>query len=523
MHNAQRMVHQHQRKRIIICLVLGLVVVVATLAICFFLNKTTHRAERLTLQQQTRHALDTTLAPLMALQLPASLFTGSCPDASLKLREYVVARPSLRAVALVQNGEVGCSSLFGERHVPLNSRQPWFPSASVYIWLQQDKLLPQHDPVLAIWLPTSADGMSGSLQVVNISYLADLLWATQSDSGAKLAIDVGDTWFIHGQGLTQNLVPQPGESISTVQSSIPGISISLIGPSITRLAIRDLPSQLPLALLCSLFAVWAILITTTKRLSFIRELQTGIAGKEFVIYCQPLFNSATLKCTGVEILLRWDNPRQGPVSPETFIPIAEDVGQVASLTRYVLYETAIRTACFPEEADFHIGINVAAHHFQRGEILDDIKQYWSTQKPVQQLVMELTERDRLEDNDIQYIAAMKTLGVKLAIDDFGTGHSSLQRLEMLKPDILKIDKSFVTAIGSDAVNTPIIDLIVALGHRLHIDMIAEGIENHEQARYLREHGVSTLQGFLYGEPMPVEEFSEWLARYEQAGPSPAGE
>ncbi len=523
MHTAQRMVYQHQRKRIIICLVLGLLVVVATLSICFFLNKTTHRAEHFTLQQQTRDALDTTLAPLMALHLPTSLYSEHCDDASLPLREYVVARPSLRAVALVKNGVVTCSSLLGERHVPLSTHQKWFPLATPYIWLEKDNLLPQHDPVLAIWLPTTADGMNGSLQVVNIGYLADLLWVTQSGSGEKLAIGVGDTWFIHSEGLTHALEPEPGETISTIPSSIHGISISLIGPSITRLAIRDLPSQLPLALLCSLFAVWAILITTTKRLSFTRELQTGIAQKEFVLYCQPLFNSATLTCTGVEILLRWDNPRQGPVSPETFIPIAEEIGQVASLTRYVLYETAIRSACFPTEADFHIGINVAAHHFRRGEILADIKQYWNAHKPAQQLVMELTERDKLEDEDIQYIAAMKTLGVKLAIDDFGTGHSSLQRLEMLEPDILKIDKSFVTAIGSGAVNTPIIDLIVALGHRLHIDMIAEGIESQEQAKYLREHGVSTLQGFLYGEPLPVEEFSEWLARYQQAGPSPAGD
>lgn len=101
--------------------------------------------------------------------------------------------------------------------------------------------------------------------------------------------------------------------------------------------------------------------------------------------------------------------------------------------------------------------------------------------------------------------------VKLAIDDFGTGQTSLAYLEMLHPDILKIDKSFIAAIGTDAVNSKVTDLIIALGHRLNIELVAEGVETEEQAAYLQQQGVSYIQGYLYARPMPPDVFPQWLA------------
>ena len=108
--------------------------------------------------------------------------------------------------------------------------------------------------------------------------------------------------------------------------------------------------------------------------------------------------------------------------------------------------------------------------------------------------------------------------MKLAIDDFGTGNSSLSWLEKLRPDVLKIDKSFTMALGTDAVNSTVTDIIIALGQRLNIELVAEGVETQEQARYLRHHGVNTLQGFLYARPMPLKDFPKWLA---ESSPPPA--
>lgn len=125
--------------------------------------------------------------------------------------------------------------------------------------------------------------------------------------------------------------------------------------------------------------------------------------------------------------------------------------------------------------------------------------------------MELTERDALLDVDYRIVRELHRKGVKLAIDDFGTGNSSLSWLEKLHPDVLKIDKSFTTAIGTDAVNSTVTDIIIALGQRLNIELVAEGVETEEQSRYLRRHSVHILQGYLYARPMPLREFPKWLA------------
>ena len=113
--------------------------------------------------------------------------------------------------------------------------------------------------------------------------------------------------------------------------------------------------------------------------------------------------------------------------------------------------------------------------------------------------------------DYRVVRELNRLGVKLAIDDFGTGNSSLSWLEKLRPDVLKIDKSFTSAIGTDAVNSTVTDIIIALGKKLNIELVAEGVETQAQAQHLRRHGVHLLQGFLYAKPMPLRDFPKWLA------------
>lgn len=124
--------------------------------------------------------------------------------------------------------------------------------------------------------------------------------------------------------------------------------------------------------------------------------------------------------------------------------------------------------------------------------------------------MELTERDVLQDGDHHMAEHLHFKGVQLAIDDFGTGNSSLSWLEKLRPDVLKIDKSFTSAIGIDSVNATVTDMIIALAHRLKIVTVAEGVETRDQEEYLRGNGVDLLQGFYYARPMPVEDFPQWL-------------
>jgi EAL domain-containing protein (putative c-di-GMP-specific phosphodiesterase class I) len=130
-------------------------------------------------------------------------------------------------------------------------------------------------------------------------------------------------------------------------------------------------------------------------------------------------------------------------------------------------------------------------------------------------MLELTERTRLQELSAQQIAKLKAMGVMLAIDDFGTGHSSLSYLKTLNPDVLKIDRAFTASIGTDAINATVTDTIITLAHRLKLKLIAEGVETLEQANYLRERQVDSLQGFYFARPMPIDIFPQWLERYEQ--------
>lgn len=245
----------------------------------------------------------------------------------------------------------------------------------------------------------------------------------------------------------------------------------------------------------------------------------GIAQREFTLFCQPLLNTRAQRCDGVEILLRWNNPRLGPIAPDVFIPIAEAKNLILPLTRYVLNETAQQLHYFPADPKFHIGINAAAAHFRDDKLLlEDLNNLWFSVKPVVQLTIELTERDALHDVNSELLRELHSRKVQLAIDDFGTGNSSLSWLEKLHPDVLKIDKSFTHAIGTDAVNSTVTDIIIALGQRLNIELVAEGVETPEQANYLQRHGVHLLQGYLYAPPMPLAEFPQWLAKHN--GPPP---
>jgi FOG: EAL domain len=259
-------------------------------------------------------------------------------------------------------------------------------------------------------------------------------------------------------------------------------------------------------------------LATASRMSFTHEINYGLAAGEFELFCQPLIDAKRQDCVGVEILLRWNNPRQGWIAPDIFIPLAEEHNLIVPLTRYVLIETVSHLAMFPTASGFHIGINVAAKHFRDGMLLHDLNHVWFSAEPAQQLVIELTERDTLLEMDYNIVEALHQKGVKLAIDDFGTGNSSLSWLEKLNPEVLKIDKSFTAAIGTDAVNSTVTDIIIALAQRLNIELVAEGVETCDQARHLRLHGVEILQGFLYARPMPLRDFPRWLA--ESSPPPP---
>ncbi|MFE4110789.1 EAL domain-containing protein [Kosakonia sp. YIM B13611] len=512
MQTAQRIIKSYRRRRAIVCVLVGAVALFLTLTFRFISERNLNHQR---IYAFTNHAVETLERLMLPLEAGRSVLVPlvgiPCNDIHLQLRKLAASLQTVRSIGLIQNGTLYCSSIFGQRDVAIHQLQPSLPSRSQKLVLTTDQSLLKDRPILIMWYPTSEDGQSGVMEAVNIELLSNLMLEPQEPLITSVNLSVGGKHLVEGKGVLDDLPPLENEKRYQRASAHFPFTISVTGPGSTRLALWHLPSQLPLALMMSLLTGFIAWFATANRMSFSREINLGLAGREFELFCQPLLNAHDMQCAGVEILLRWHNPRQGWISPEIFIPLAEEQHLIAPLTRYVLIETQRQLALFPDDPHFHIGINAAPSHLRHGELLKDLVQLWFNKNPAQQLTIELTERDALLDVESRMLRELHRHGAKIAIDDFGTGNSSLSWLEKLQPDILKIDKSYTAAIGTDAVNSTVTDMIIALGQRLNIELVAEGVETTQQALYLRQQGVHMLQGFLFAAPMPVTDFPAWLA------------
>ncbi|EHM47468.1 EAL domain-containing protein (putative c-di-GMP-specific phosphodiesterase class I) [Yokenella regensburgei] len=512
MQTAQQAIKQYRHKRIFICLTIALLAVFITLSLRFISQRSLNQQRLQTAATHAVETLDKVLLPLENQRAELLQLVGlSCDAVSLELRKQAAALQTVRSIALVQSGVLYCSSVLGVRNLVLGETLPELPSESPQLLLTTDKTLTTGRPLLVRWYPMDKDPTSGVLITINIDLLSALMLEPEKPLIDDVSLTVGHRHLSEHTDVVNELPMHANESIFRLASHRFPFTVNITGPGTTEMALSTLPTQLPLALIAGLLAAGIAWLVTASRMSFSWEINMGIASREFDIWCQPLLNAGNLKCIGVEILLRWNNPRLGQVSPDVFIPLAEEHNLISSLTRYVISETVRQIHVFPASPQFHVGFNVASSHFVGGALLRDLNKHWFSAHPPQQLVLELTERDALHDVDYRLVRELHRKDIKLAIDDFGTGNSSFAWLEKLRPDVLKIDKSFTHAIGTDAVNSTVMDIIIALGQRLGIELVAEGVETPEQAQYLRQHGVHVLQGFLYARPMPLRDFPQWLA------------
>lgn len=512
MQTAQRIIYHYRRRRFILCTILAIITLIATLGLRYFTERNENRREIDAYNQRAIASLESVLEPIEVARKSLAVLPGiPCDMAQYQLREQAARLQTVRSIGLVKDGVLYCSSIYGQRDVPIHQLQPSIPSVAPLMVLSTASSLLIGSPILLLWEPSTPDGQSGVIQVVNIELLTALTLQPRPPLIQKAVLNVANH-YLNEKRLTANTLPRsPGQVEHRFHSTRYPLAVVVIGPSPDTVALQNLPAQLPLAIMLSLLIAYITWLASATRMSFSWEINLGIAAHEFEVFCQPLVRARDRRCIGVEILLRWKNPRQGWISPDVFIPLAEQQDLIAPLTRYVLAETVRHLHLFPTSDQFHIGINVAASHFHQGVIIDDLKRYWFPKKPTQQLMLELTERDALPDMDYRVVRELHQMGVELAIDDFGTGQSSLSYLERLHPNVLKIDKTFTAAIGTDAVNSTVTDIIIALGKRLKIALVAEGVETEQQEGYLRRHGVSVLQGYLYAKPMPIADFPRWLA------------
>lgn len=251
-----------------------------------------------------------------------------------------------------------------------------------------------------------------------------------------------------------------------------------------------------------------------ERLYIEGELRQAIRRQELTAFYQPQHTLSDGRLVGAEALLRWKHPELGQVAPDRFIPIAEDSGLIVPIGEWML-----ATACRQAKAWIDSGhplermaVNLSGVQIQRGDIVATISRVLAeTGLPPERLELEITETYimRQAERDIRVLEDLRDLGVKLAIDDFGTGQSSLGYLKRLPVDKLKIDRSFVMDIPQDADDAAITRAIVALGHSLRLNVLAEGVETPEQEVFLKELGCDGVQGYYYSKPVDAAAFEAY--------------
>jgi sensor c-di-GMP phosphodiesterase-like protein len=512
---SQQIIGQFRRKRLLIASIVAVLVLILTLTVRFFEEKNRIARQSQHFANNAIQRFDRLFSPLdIAANNTVGLVGLKCNDVRFLLNEKISALQTVRAILLVNNDTIYCSSVYGERSIIFSETYPELAVNNQHMTLSVDDYLLKGSPTLLLWTATSLDNRSGILQVINIELMSNYLLEPTLPWVERAVFNVGGKSLEYGNPLIEEVTPAE-DVISYQQASLRyPFTITLFGPPPARLALLALPAQLPLALLLSLLTGYIVWLATANRMSLSWQISYGLSAREFMVYCQPLIDSRTGGCDGIELLLRWHNPRQGWIPPDVFIPLAERHNLIAPLTRFVIKEVVRELPELPHSAGFHIAINVAASHFHNRAIIEDLQKLWWPANPAPRLVVELTERDALPLMDQGVVSQLQTLGIKVAIDDFGTGHSSLSYLKTLSPDVLKLDKIFTAAIGTDAINATVTDMVISLAQRLHIQLVAEGVETAEQASYLCQRGVDTLQGYYYARPMPLEAFPAWLARHQ---------
>jgi len=264
------------------------------------------------------------------------------------------------------------------------------------------------------------------------------------------------------------------------------------------------------------FATRAAVEAAAGRLSLERSLHHAFDRQEFIVHYQPMVEVSTRRVVGAEALIRWMNPETGMMSPEEFIPIAEECGLIFPIGEWVL-----RTACGQMRKwhdaghrDLHVSVNLSARQFQQHDLTLMIERILEeTGLPADALHLEITESTAMHNAELSLaiMTRLKQMGVHISIDDFGTGYSSLAYLKKFPIDTVKIDQDFVRDLTSDSNDAAIISAVISMARALKRRVVAEGVETEEQLAFLRRHHCETIQGFLYSRPLSAEEFESVLA------------
>jgi EAL domain-containing protein (putative c-di-GMP-specific phosphodiesterase class I) len=263
-----------------------------------------------------------------------------------------------------------------------------------------------------------------------------------------------------------------------------------------------------------------------NRMQMEQDLDVAVELGQLSLHFQPIVSTAAQRACGAEVLLRWDHPEKGRISPADFIPVAEATGQIIAIGDWVLEEACRHWSKWRKAGHDpgFLAINISGVQFRK-RLSRRLAELISTYGvPPHALELEITERVLLNEQDqvAEEIASLRALGVKLSLDDFGTGYSALGYLKRFRFDVLKIDQSFVAGLPDHPDDVSVVKAVLAMAKGLDLMVVAEGVEKQEQLNFLVKHGCELAQGYLFAKPMDEKTYRTYLQRWqadEQALPA----
>ena len=260
---------------------------------------------------------------------------------------------------------------------------------------------------------------------------------------------------------------------------------------------------------------------TTERLKLENDLRWALQRDEFRVHYQPVVHLETRRIVGMEALVRWEHPERGLILPDEFVPLAEEIGLIIPIGRWVLRE-ACRQAHnwqkrYRAEPPLSMSVNLSTRQLRDSDLVEDVEGLLlDAEIDPEDLILEITESAVVgaEEHRIGTLRRMQALGVRFALDDFGTGYSSLSYLKRLPVSLLKIDRSFVERIGQDAEDEVLVSGIVYVASALGLSVVAEGVETPQQLARVKSLGCELGQGNYFSKPLSSEAAGKLLATYE---------
>ncbi|CAI6083256.1 putative bifunctional diguanylate cyclase/phosphodiesterase [Cohnella sp. JJ-181] len=255
--------------------------------------------------------------------------------------------------------------------------------------------------------------------------------------------------------------------------------------------------------------------TSLEQIILEHDLEQAIARDQMRLHYQPKIDIRTGEMTGVEALVRWEHPQLGLIPPLSFIPLAEKSGFIVPLELWVLKEACLQVKQWETEgyATVPVAVNLSQIHLMKPDIFESIMSIvHACGMDTRLLELEITESAMMhnEEHVIRILNSLQEAGIAVSMDDFGTGYSSLSYLHNLPIECLKIDRSFIRKLTTDPDSRAIAEMIVSMARQLKLDIVAEGVENEEQIRLLKELHCFNAQGFYYSQPMSAEQIGRWL-------------